>query len=64
MILAVGGEESTGFYEQSDRLQVKWEPKLDSVIRLNLEGAHHLGAVQELAKPGSPLLIEIAKLIA
>jgi arylformamidase len=64
MILAVGGEESTGFYEQSDRLQAKWEPKLDSVIRLNLEGAHHLGAVQELAKPNSPLLIEIAKLIA
>ena len=64
IILAVGSDESTGFHDQSDRLQAKWGPKLASTLRINLEGAHHLGAVDELAKPGSPLLTEIAKLIA
>lgn len=64
IILAVGGDESTGFHDQSDRLQAKWGPELASTLRINLEGAHHLGAVDELAKPGSPLLTEVAKLIA
>ncbi len=64
MILAVGGDESTAFHEQSDRLQEKWSGKLASTTRINLDGAHHMAAVDALAKPGSLLLREIAKLIA
>ena len=64
IILAVGGDESSAFYEQSDRLQAKWGVKLESTVRINLDGCHHMGAVEELAKPGSLLLTEIAKFIA
>lgn len=64
MILAVGGDESAAFFEQSDRLQEKWGPKLASTTRIDLKGAHHMAAIEELGKPGSLLLTEIAKLIA
>ncbi len=63
IILAVGADESAAFYDQSDRLQEKWGPKLASSTRINLDGAHHMAAVDELAKPGSLLLQEIGKLI-
>lgn len=64
LILAVGGDESRGFYEQSDALEAKWAPKLARTKRINLEGCHHMAAVEELSKPGSLLLNEIAKFIA
>ncbi len=64
LILAVGADESQGFYDQSDALEAKWAPKLARTKRINLEGCHHMAAVDELAKPGSLLLREIAKFIA
>ncbi|NQW02036.1 MAG: alpha/beta hydrolase [Rhodospirillales bacterium] len=63
LVLAVGGDESAAFFEQADRLAAKWGPHLSQCTRLDLPGAHHMAAVDELAKPGSALLGAIAGLI-
>ena len=63
IILAVGGDEGAGFEYQSDTLRDTWGPHLASTKRLTIPGAHHMAAIEELGKPGSPLLVEIGKLI-
>lgn len=55
LVLAVGEAESGSFHDQSARMAAAWGRFGVPIERLNLSGCHHLTAVDELARAGSPL---------
>jgi arylformamidase len=63
LILAVGGDESQGFFDQSDQLAEAWGDHLESIERLDLLGTNHFTVVKQLADPDSPLSKAAASLI-
>ncbi|HEY9080418.1 alpha/beta hydrolase [Magnetovibrio sp.] len=54
-IAAVGGAESDGFHEQSDRLRDAWGDHGVTVERLTVPGGHHFQAFEALLDPRAPV---------
>ena len=55
LLLVVGGDESSGFHQQSDDLEKVWGVKLKQLDRMNAANCHHLSVVAQLAAKESPL---------
>jgi len=64
LILAVGGQESQGFFDQADRLATAWADDLDDIERLDIEGTDHFTVVKQFADPESPLIKAAARLLS
>ena len=60
LLLVVGGDESAGFHEQSDRLADAWG---NSCRRLDLPGRHHFSVVEGLAEGDSALFGAVKAMI-
>ncbi len=60
LLLVVGGDESAGFHDQSDRLADAWG---DRCRRLDLAGRHHFSVVEGLAEPDSALFLAVKAMI-
>jgi arylformamidase len=59
LVAAVGGEESSEFLRQSREIAESWsEVGLDATCEV-VAGANHFTVVDELIRPGSPVLTEI-----
>mgnify|MGYP002525597333 CR=1 FL=1 len=60
LLLAVGGDESAGFCDQSDRLADAWG---DRCRRLNIPARHHFSVVEDMADPESALFGAIRSMV-
>ena len=60
LLLAVGGDESAGFHEQSDRLADAWGERCR---RLDIPGRHHFSVVEGMADPESALFAAIKGMV-
>ena len=60
LLLAVGGEESAGFHDQSDRLAAAWG---DRCRRLVIAGRHHFSVVESLAEADGVLCQAVKAMI-
>jgi arylformamidase len=58
----VGAEESAAFVAQSRRLATAWGPGAVPVCR-SIEGRHHMGMVDEMVRPASPVQASARQLL-
>ncbi|WP_085909583.1 alpha/beta hydrolase [Kiloniella majae] len=54
-LLVVGGDESSGFHQQSDNLKKVWGNRFGQLDRMNAVNCHHLFVVAQLAQKESAL---------
>lgn len=60
LLLVVGGDESTGFHDQSDRLAAAWGARCR---RLDILGRNHFSVVEGMADPDSALFNAIKDMV-
>ena len=60
LLLVVGGDESAGFHDQSDRLADAWG---DRCRRLDIPARHHFSVVEDIADPQSALFEAIRSMV-
>lgn len=59
----VGGEESDEYHRQSRELAARWSLLATPTRYVSVPGANHFTVVDELVKPGSPMVQRIVELI-
>ena len=60
LLLVVGGDESAGFRDQSDRLADAWG---DRCRRLDSPGRNHFSVVEDMADPDSALFAAMTSMV-
>jgi arylformamidase len=63
LVLAVGGDESTGFHDQAKALSRAWRPFAAPITLMTLPDRHHLNAFEAIADGDSDLFRATLSLI-